>query len=229
MMCSPLVLRLSRTIAACGVFALAPSCDKDEAAAPAPSAAAVTPKVDEEASEPGVAEPPAAKAGAAGGGECPKGTWVYDLSDRYMESVAANAPDLEVKSKKGSLICTISDNTKGSFDCAAEEGGVSYTFESRVAGMTMQMNIDISGNSKAKFEASGGSRMKIVEIDTKNLDVDSKMTLNGKSMPVPNLDLFPGLDKAGGEFEYQCEGDTLKWKPVAQGLKTDWAHMKRAP
>jgi hypothetical protein len=46
---------------------------------------------------------------------------------------------------------------------------------------------------------------------------------------MPAFNALPGMDRAGTIFEYRCEGDVFKLKPIVAGVTTDYITMKRVP
>ena len=171
----------------------------------------------------------AASTPSAATGSCPAGKWEYDYADQFLETLSRNTPGLRVVSERGQFICTITGNERGSFTCAASEGGVENVFEAPTAGMAMKVTVKMNGSSSADFEPAGPGKWKTTRADMSGLRVETKATLAGRDLPIPAFNAFPGMDRPGTILEYRCEGNQLKLKPIVEGVTTDFLTMKRAP
>jgi hypothetical protein len=191
------------------------SCRRPETgAAPAGSASA--------AAAPGAATSVASKS-------CPAGKWKYDYKDQFLETLSRNTSGARVVSEKGEYVCTINGNERGSYVCAASEGGVENVFEAPMGAMAMKVTVKMKGSSSADFEPAGPGKWKTTRVDMSGLQMESKATIAGREVPMPGASAFPGMDRPGTVLEYRCEGDVLKLKPVVAGVTTDFITMKRVP
>ncbi|HVJ18885.1 MAG TPA: hypothetical protein VM686_25870 [Polyangiaceae bacterium] len=172
---------------------------------------------------------PSAAAPSAAAGSCPAGKWEYDYADQFLETIARNSPGARVVSERGKYVCTISGSERGSYVCQTSEGGVENAFEVPTGPATLKVTIKMNGTSRAEFESAGPGRWRTTSADMSGLRVETKTTLAGRDMPMPAFNAFPGMDRAGAILEYQCEGETLKIKPIVEGAVTDFVHMKRVP
>ena len=132
-------------------------------------------------------------------------------------------------SERGKYICTISGNERGTYSCETSEGGVENVFEAPTAGMALNITIKMNGRSTAEFEPAGPGRWKTTRADMSGLRIETKANLAGREIPAPPTNAFSGMDRPGTIFEYRCEGDVLKLKPVVEGVTTDFITMKRVP
>jgi hypothetical protein len=160
-------------------------------------------------------------------GSCPAGKWEYDYKDQFLETLARNSSGAKVVSERGKYICTVTGNERGSYVCAASEGGVENVFEAPTAGMALKVTVTMKGSSSADFEPAGPGKWKTTRVDMSGFHMETKATLAGREMPMPAVNAFQGMDRAGTVFEYRCEGDVFKLKPIVQGVTTDFITMKR--
>ena len=158
---------------------------------------------------------------------CPTGKWKYDYEDQFLETLSKNSPGARVVSEKGDYTCTITGNERGSYVCTASEGGVENVFEAKMGGMAMKVTVTMDGTSSADFESAGPGKWKITRVDMSGFRTTTKATVAGREMPMPAVNAFQGMDRPGTIFEYRCEGDVFKMKPIVEGVTTDFITMKR--
>lgn len=214
------IASLHRVLAA-GLFLLLPGCEDEPTPGGGSTGQSETP------SAAGGSPQAAAPAAAAATGECPVGKWEYDYSDRFLESLLKNSPGMKVTKKSGRVLCTITGKEKGSYDCTAQDGVQTVLTAELSGGLQMEVSVGVKGNSHVDFVAAGPGKWKTTRADMSGLQIDGVTKLNGKEIPLPDLELFPGLNRAGTEFEWRCEGSKLKWRPQVAGLDADWATMTR--
>ena len=204
--------------------ALAPalaSCKRSETgAAPAAGASAGNAAL---GAAPGVSAPTV----EASAKSCPAGKWEYDYKDQFLETLARNSSGARVVSERGKYICTITGNERGSYVCAASEGGVENVFEAKTAGLPMKVTVTMKGSSSADFEPAGPGQWKTTRVDMSGFQMATKASLAGREIPMPASNAFQGMDRAGTVFEYRCEGDVFKLKPIVAGVTTEFITMKR--
>jgi hypothetical protein len=198
------------------------ACDRSESAS-APASAGAT-----AAAAPAAPAPSGASA-AAPAASCPTGKWEYDYADMFLETLARNSSGARVVSERGKYICTFNGNERGSYVCETSEGGVENVFEAPTAGTALRITLKMNGRSSAEYEPAGPGRWKTTRADMSGLRVETKATLGGRDMPVPATNAFSGMDRPGTLFEYRCEGDVFKLKPIVEGMATDFITMKRVP
>ncbi|WP_437710642.1 hypothetical protein WMF45_37340 [Sorangium sp. So ce448] len=195
------------------------ACDRSEpASAPASAGATAT-----------AAPAPSGASAAAPAASCPTGKWEYDYADMFLETLARSSSGARVVSERGKYICTFNGNERGSYVCETSEGGVENVFEAPTAGTALRITLKMNGRSSADYEPAGPGRWKTTRADMSGLRVETKATLGGRDMPVPATNAFSGMDRPGTLFEYRCEGDVFKLKPIVEGMATDFITMKRVP
>jgi hypothetical protein len=146
---------------------------------------------------------PAGSAPLAAARGCPAGRWKYDYKDQFLETLTKNSSGARVVSERGEYVCTITGNERGSYACAASEGGVENVFEAPMGGMAMKVTVKMSGSSSADFEPAGPGKWKTTRVDMSGFRMETKATLAGREMPMPAFNALPGMDRAGTIFEYR--------------------------
>ncbi|WP_437741159.1 hypothetical protein WMF39_36705 [Sorangium sp. So ce1504] len=104
-----------------------------------------------------------------------------------------------------------------------------FTLVSIAALAACDRSESASAPASAEYEPAGPGRWKTTRADMSGLRVETKATLGGRDMPVPATNAFSGMDRPGTLFEYRCEGDVFKLKPIVEGMATDFITMKRVP
>lgn len=202
-----------------GALIAAPSCksnDSEKATARAENAPASA-----------VADPgPATKADPADS-ECPAGTWEYDYSDQFLESMTKTATqNIEVVKETGKVVCTITGRDKGSYDCKASEGGVENVLRAQMGNAKMEISVKIDGSSKVTYESAGPNKWRTTGGDFDNLKASATAKVGDRAVPMPAFQLFRGWNEKGSVLEYQCKDGMLLLKPEAAKSGSEWLHLK---
>ncbi len=164
-------------------------------------------------------------AGATQSSTCPAGRWHYDYSDQALEVMMKNTINAKVVKEEGDFVCEISSGDDGTITCDTGESPVHNVVETKQGGMPMTVSVKLSGKGSTRFKRLAEGRLQVTDSDTKNLKLETSVTLAGKSIPFPGKEMVGlfGGDKA--ILSYKCQDGKLLLKPELDDTETTWQEL----
>ncbi len=158
---------------------------------------------------------------------CPAGRWKYDYSDQALEVMLKNVADAKVVKEEGEFVCTVSEGKTGTIVCDTQGKPVVNVVETKKAGIPMTISVSISGKAESKFSLVSAQRMQVVSSDTSALEIETSVSLGGKSIPFPTDKLITIFGEPKSYIAYRCDDKGLSLKPEIANVDNTWQQLTR--